>query len=158
MRNVFSNQSTASSLIISKLYDQDSFYAAFERDLGRVRRRAIIESPFLTMRRVNALAPQLHKLSRKGITVIVNTKPLDEHDAILREQAEQAIATLQDMGVRVLMTVGHHRKIAVLDDVLWEGSLNILSQNDSCELMRRMRSPELSDQMLGFTGLNRWEK
>lgn len=90
--------------------------------------------------------------------MIVNTKPLDEQDTVLRGQAEQAITALQEIGVRVLMTVGHHRKVAVVDDVLWEGSLNILSQNDSCELMRRIQSLELSDQLLRFTKLDRWEK
>ena len=92
--------------------------------------------------------------------MIVNTKPLDEHDTVLRGQAEQAITALQEIGVRVLMTVGLHRKVAVVDDVLWEGSLNILSQNDSCELMRRIQSLELSDQLqlLRFTKLDRWEK
>ena len=53
-------------------------------------------------------------------------------------QAELAIHTLQELDVTVLMTVGHHRKIAIVDDILYEGSLNILSQNDSCELMRRI--------------------
>ena len=157
MRNLFTSQSSA-SLIVSKLYDQDSFYTAFEHDLGRARKRIVIESPFLTMRRVSTLLPRLGKSSRRGVTVIVNTKPLDEHDTLLRGQAEQAIAALQEIGVRVLMTVGHHRKVAVVYDVLWEGSLNILSQNDSCELMRRIQSLELSDQMLCFTKLDRWEK
>ena len=157
MRNLFTSQSSA-SLIVSKLHDQDSFYTAFEHDLGRARKRIVIESPFLTMRRVSTLLPQLGKSSRRGVTVIVNTKPLDEHDTVLRGQAEQAITALQEIGVRVLMTVGHHRKVAVVDDVLWGGSLNILSQNDSCELMRRIQSLELSDQMLRFTKLDRWEK
>lgn len=157
MRNLFTSQSSA-SLIVSKLHDQDSFYTAFEHDLGRARKRIVIESPFLTMRRVSTLLPQLGKSSRRGVTMIVNTKPLDEHDTVLRGQAEQAITALQEIGVRVLMTVGHHRKVAVVDDVLWEGSLNILSQNDSCELMRRIQSLELSDQMLRFTKLDRWEK
>lgn len=157
MRNLFTSQSSA-SLIVSKLHDQDSFYTAFEHDLGRARKRIVIESPFLTMRRVSTLLPQLGKSSRRGVTVIVNTKPLDEHDTVLRGQAEQAITALQEIGVRVLMTVGHHRKVAVVDDVLWEGSLNILSKNDSCELMRRIQSLELSDQMLRFTKLDRWEK
>ena len=53
-------------------------------------------------------------------------------------QAELAIHTLQELDVTVLMAVGHHRKIAIVDDILYEGSLNILSQNDSCELMRRI--------------------
>jgi len=60
MRNLFTSQSSA-SLIVSKLHDQDSFYTAFEHDLGRARKRIVIESPFLTMRRVSTLLPQLGK-------------------------------------------------------------------------------------------------
>lgn len=158
MRDFFQNPSPVSTLVVSKLYDQNNFYSAFERDLKRARIRVFIESPFLTVRRVNTLLPCLRGLSSKGIKIVVNTKPFDEHEVLLKEQAEQAVVSLQDAGVCVLMTIGHHRKIAVLDDVLWEGSLNILSQNDSCELMRRIASPELSNEMLRFTGLDKWVK
>ena len=58
---------------------------------------------------------------------------------------------MQELGVKVLYTVKHHRKIAVIDDVLWEGSLNIFSQNDSCEIMRRILSSTLAEEMLRFT-------
>lgn len=44
MRNLFTSQSSA-SLIVSKLHDQDSFYTAFEHDLGRARKRIVIEEP-----------------------------------------------------------------------------------------------------------------
>jgi hypothetical protein len=68
-------------------------------------------------------------------------------------QASIAIHTMQQMGVRVLYTVKHHRKLAIIDDVLWEGSLNILSQNDSCEIMRRIKSRSLVMEMVRFLGL-----
>ncbi|HPF30831.1 MAG TPA: hypothetical protein PLO25_00775 [Candidatus Saccharibacteria bacterium] len=56
----------------------------------------------------------------------------------------------------MLFTSGHHRKLVIIDGILWEGSLNILSQNDSCELMRRMQPEELVKEMLRFTGLKKW--
>jgi hypothetical protein len=91
------------------------------------------------------------------VRVIVNTKPFEEHDQVLYGQAVEATAILQGIGVTVLMTVGHHRKVAIIDDdVLWEGSLNILSQNDSCEFMRRMRSPLVVEEMMRFTGAYKW--
>ena len=43
-----------------------------------------------------------------------------------------------------------------IDDTLWEGSLNILSQNDSCEIMRRSVSSELVKQMADFVGASRY--
>lgn len=46
-----------------------------------------------------------------------------------------------------------HRKIAVIDnEVLREGSLNMLSQWDSCEVMRRTESTLLSMLVLRFLG------
>lgn len=144
-------------LVTSQIYDQDKFYDAFSRDLRRAQTRVIIESPFMTMRRLNALLPTLKRLRAKGVNIVVNTKPLEEHEQLLYEQAVRSLAVLQDMGVTVLMTVGHHRKLAIIDnDILWEGSLNILSQNDSCEFMRRIKSPILTDQMVRFIGADKW--
>lgn len=148
---------SASELATSELYNQDKFYDAFSRDLSRAQRRVVIESPFITMRRLNALLPTLQRLRRKGVDIVVNTKPFQEHEQPLYDQAIQAIVVLQDMGVTVLMTVGHHRKLAIIDDdILWEGSLNILSQNDSCEFMRRMQSTILTKQMVRFIGAHKW--
>ncbi len=140
-----------------KLYDQNGFYKAFIKDLNKAKSRVIIESPFLTKKRVTSLLPTLEKMVNGNIKVIVNTKPLDEHSSELYDQAFWSIAKLQCIGVLVLFTTGHHRKLAIIDnEILWEGSLNILSQNKSCELMRRTQSRNLVKQMLRFTGLMKW--
>ena len=148
---------SSSDLTTSQLYNQDEFYDAFLGDLRRASTRVVIESPFMTMRRLNSLLPAIRQLCAKDVRVIVNTKPIEEHDGLLHQQSVDAIAASQEIGVTVLMTVGHHRKIAIIDDnILWEGSLNILSQNDSCEFMRRMQSAILVEQMVRFIGANKW--
>lgn len=61
---------------------------------------------------------------------------------------------MQEIGIDVLFTGGHHRKLAIFDKrIPWEGSLNILSQNDSCEITRRIESEVLAQQMLDFANL-----
>lgn len=142
----------------SGLYSQDTFYKAFQRDLSRAKSLVIIESPFITQRRVACLLPVIEKLKRRGVRVVVNTKPISEHDSTMANQAEVAIGALQEMGVIVLMTIGHHRKLAIIDDILYEGSLNILSQNDSCELMRRIDDASSVQEMLRFIKLEKWCK
>jgi hypothetical protein len=92
------------------------------------------------------------------VRIIVNTKPYSEHDTGMVEQAMRGVGALQEIGITVLMTNGHHRKVAIIDDVLYEGSLNILSQNDSCELMRRIHDEVSVREMLMFTGLEKWCK
>ncbi len=84
----------------------------------------------------------------------INTRDPVEHEEPLRAQSERVITNLQRMGVVVLYTGNHHRKLAILDDkIIWEGSLNILSQHKSCEIMRRIYSEELAEQMVGFLQL-----
>lgn len=143
----------------SSLFDQDTFYRQFIKDLNTAKNIIVIESPFITEKRLNLFIPIFRKLIKRGVCVIVNTKPIEDHNPLIQDQVLGAINNMQNIGVEVLMTVGHHRKIAVIDrEILWEGSLNILSQNDSCEIMRRIQSKEYAENMLVFTGLGNFCK
>ena len=142
----------------SALFDNSTFYKAFERDLRRARQSVIIESPFITRRRMEHLLPILTKLCRKGVQIVVNTRNPEEHNEEYAVQADDAVAAMQDIGIKVLYTVKHHRKLAIIDEeVLWEGSLNILSHGDSCEIMRRTYSGAVAEEMARFIGANRWQ-
>jgi hypothetical protein len=107
----------------------------------------LIKCPFVTTRRLSKL---LSAISDAQVTI--NTKnPLEVSELVLRNQAIVAIDQLQNMGVTVLFTAGHHRKLSVIDKtIVWEGSLNILSQNDSCEIMRRIKSKQLAVNLINF--------
>jgi phosphatidylserine/phosphatidylglycerophosphate/cardiolipin synthase-like enzyme len=151
------NATNQDSLLSSQLFDQGSFYKAFIRDLSKAKREVIIESPFISSRRIALLLPEFSTLINCGVKVIVNTKPIEEHAPDYSFQAIQGIADLQQIGVNVLYTGGHHRRLAVIDKrVSWEGSLNILSQNDSCEIMRRMCSEQLANQLIAFLKLEKY--
>lgn len=139
----------------SRLFDNNTFYMAFERDLKRARESVIIESPFIITRRMEYLLPILARLRRKGVSIVVNTRAPEEHNDEYAVQAEDAIASMQELDIKVLYTVKHHRKLAIIDsEILWEGSLNILSQGDSCEIMRRTNSSLLALKMLQFIKLS----
>ncbi len=139
------------------LYDETSFYPAFTRDLRLATREIYIESPFITSNRVASLLPIFVKMCSRNIRVTINTRPPEEHDDQYRAIAQDSVAALQGMSVQVLYTGGLHRKLAVVDrKILWEGSLNILSQHDSCELMRRTGSEELCKEVLSFIKMKRY--
>lgn len=147
----------ATELTGSRLYDQDSFYAAFLKDLARCQHEVIIESPFITQRRLDTLLPTLEKLKGRNVKVTINTRdPHENNEDNLRQEGARAIAKLQYRGIQVLYTGKHHRKLAIIDrSILWEGNLNILSQNDSCEIMRRIESAQLAWQMTHFIGIDK---
>ena len=140
-----------------QMYDEQSFYRAFQKDLYSARKSVIIESPFITLRRIEEMLPVITKLRQKGVSVTVNTRNPIEHDAEYEMQALVAIEQLQELDAKVLYTVKHHRKLAIIDGVIaWNGSLNILSQHDSCEIMWRVASKGIADQLLGFIKLTKY--
>ncbi len=144
-------------LLSSHLYNNTDFYLAFKKDLQTARHSVLIESPFITTRRMNKLLPVLRSLRQKNVRVAINTRDPIEHNEVYAAQARTAVLAMQELDITVLYTAGHHRKLAIIDGkVLWEGSLNILSQNDSCEIMRRTISKRLVKQMVRFIGAKRW--
>ncbi len=157
LRRLFSNRFDTSALCSSQLYDNETFYRAFTNDLRCAKRTIYIESPFITTRRIDLLLPMIARLRLKGIRVTINTRCPDEHEDEYREQSHQAVQAMQSIGVTVLFTVKHHRKLSIIDnEILWEGSLNILSYYDSCEVMRRSHSQALVNQMAWFIGVHKW--
>lgn len=143
-------------LASSSLYNEDTFYTHFAKDLKNCHSEVIIESPFITNRRLNLLMPALEKLKSRHVRVTINTRDPEAHDSEdMCGDARFALSRLQHMGVNVLFTSGHHRKLAIIDrSILYEGSLNILSQNNSCEVMRRIESTQLAWQMIRFVKID----
>lgn len=141
----------------SRLYDQDSFDTQFLKDIQRCQSSLIIESPFIRLNRIQSFMSTFIKLRRRGVRIVINTRNPLEHDSDYQWQAEQAIGMMQEIGTCVLLTVKHHRKIAIIDRTIsWEGSLNILSYYDSCEIMRRTISPSASEMLINFIGMQKY--
>ncbi|MGH7196387.1 MAG: phospholipase D-like domain-containing protein [Candidatus Saccharimonadales bacterium] len=156
MRWPFFRQSASQDLVTSQLFNEKTFYQKFLRDIVYCKTELIIESPFLTTRRLNIMLPSFEKLVRRGVKIVVNTRQPGEHEEYLKSESEIALSLLQKIGVIVLFTGGHHRKLAIIDrTVLWEGSLNILSYGQSCEVMRRISSPQMAQDMVRFVGIER---
>lgn len=157
LKSLIYRSNSSRDILASELFDQNTFYKAFNHDLRNCKREVIIESPFITTKRISSLLPVLTKLTKRGVRIVINTRNPEDHDGIYRIQAEQAIVSLQNIGVLVLYTGGHHRKIAIIDkSMIWEGSLNILSHNDSCEIMRRTESKYAARQLIKFVKLDKY--
>jgi hypothetical protein len=94
MFSIYRNYNNSDSApIASRLFNQDKFYDVFLVDLRHAKTRVVIESPFITMKWLNTLMPVLRRLRAKGVRVIVNTKPSNEHYQplyrhVLQEQAK----------------------------------------------------------------------
>jgi phosphatidylserine/phosphatidylglycerophosphate/cardiolipin synthase-like enzyme len=135
------------------LHDETTFYNGFTRDLLDAKEEVIIESPFITAKRLNILKPLFERLINRNVRVYVITRHPNEHRDDMVEQAKDAIAYFISLGVKVVLCEdGHHRKLAIIDKrITWEGSLNILSQCRSREFMRRIERRRLSEELFKFS-------
>ena len=139
----------------SSLYDEKTFYQTFLRDLEKCKEEVIIESPYITSGRMRTFDRLFEKLLKKGVKIYIITRNPKEHEEFMEPQSEETITWCETIGIQVLMCTGNdHRKLAMLDrKVLWEGSLNILSQTRSREMMRRIDNQESTMQMFNFLKL-----
>lgn len=142
----------------SSLFDESTFYKQFTTDLLKAKQEVWLESPFIATQRMNQLVPVFNKLVRRGIKVYVVTRDPQEHESPYAEQSEREIRHFERIGVQTLICTGnHHRKLAIIDrDILWEGSLNILSQVKSREIMRRFEGGGFALEMFNYLKLERF--
>ncbi|MCL5675558.1 MAG: phospholipase D-like domain-containing protein [Patescibacteria group bacterium] len=142
----------------SSLHDEKTFYQTFLRDLDSCQKEVIIESPFITSERMGTFDRIFQKLLRKNVKIYIFTRDPKEHDEFMEPQSEEAIRWCEIVGIQVLLCLGnHHRKLAIVDrKILWEGSLNILSQSYSREIMRRIYDEKITKDMFDFLRLGRF--
>lgn len=141
----------------STLFTETDFYKYFIKDLLDAKKEVIIDAPYITTNRVQTFIPIFDHLLSKNIRIFIFTRLPKENYSLMELQAANEIKNFENMGITVLPFRGNmHRKLAVVDrEVLWEGSLNILSQSRSHEIMRRFFGKETSKQMLKFL---KWDK
>ena len=141
-------------MIKTSLHDEKTFYPHFLSDLEQSQSEVIIESPFITIARMKTLWPVFRRLVARGVKVYIVTRDPREHTDGYDDQSEVEIQEFEAVGIQVLMCTGnHHRKLAIIDrNILWEGSLNILSQTKSREFMRRLEDGGFAVDLFNFIG------
>ena len=98
------------------------------------------------------LLPVFDELLRRRVSIHIITRDPAEHNEFFRDQATNEILRCYELEIKFTLLKGNfHRKLAIIDGtIIWEGSLNILSQCRSREIMRRIESKALSIQLCKF--------
>lgn len=139
------------------LFNETTFYRAFIQDMLAAKKEVVIYSPFVTKFRTNFLKSTIEKLMDRNIDVFIFTRPLEEYDTPYQSQIQCALKRYEDLGVHVFYPGRYiHEKVAIIDrEILWEGSLNILSHRTSNEMMRRTSDENSANQVMAYLGLNK---
>jgi hypothetical protein len=141
------------SISIKHCVEHD-FLDLFRADLAACTQCVELLSPFVSLNRSSDYYAVLAALSVRSVPVKVYVRPRQEQPELLRSKYPEAIRNLESRGVRVLCRSGMHEKVAAVDGrILWHGSLNVLSHNDSRESMLRFESADLVQEILQDLGI-----
>jgi phosphatidylserine/phosphatidylglycerophosphate/cardiolipin synthase-like enzyme len=135
---------------MTNLYNQNNFYQALAKDMLNAEKEVIIYSPFIGKYRAEQLLKTFKELIRRNIAVFVFTRTVEEHEIQVQEEIQAIINEYRAAGVFVsCLSDSIHEKAAIIDQkISWEGSLNILSQRNSREIMRRFEDKEMATQLI----------
>ena len=139
------------------LFNEKTFYRVFVRDMLEAKKEIVIYCPFISKFRSEFFKDTLLKLRHRNVAVFIFTRPLEEHEYLTRSEISSALKDYEDYGACIICLPGFiHQKAAIIDrTVLWEGSLNILSQRESHEMMRRTVDEDFAKQIMLHLGLNK---
>ena len=142
---------------VSNLFNEKTFYKAFVQDMLEAEKEVIIYSPFISKYRSDFFRKTMVNLKKRNINVFIFTRLLEEHNLLMRSEITCALNEYKELGVDIFCLPGLiHEKVAIIDrEILWEGSLNILSQRSSREMMRRTTDEDSTMQVLTYLGLNK---
>jgi len=139
------------------LFNEKSFYQAFVKDMLAAKKEVIIYSPFVSKFRSEFFRRTFVELRKRNIPVFIFTRPIEEHDSLMKAEITCAINDYEESGAYITYLTGFvHEKLAIIDrNVLWEGSLNILSQRQSREMMRRISDEAMTQETMSYLGLTK---
>ncbi|WP_455351932.1 phospholipase D-like domain-containing protein [Streptomyces sp. SYSU K217416] len=132
---------------MTEVDDERAFYQTFSEELRRARRSLWLGAPWVAGR-LRLLLPDLRAAADRGVRISVFIR--DDTDQLQKRDANQAlIGDLRTVAHSVVPMNVMHQKIAVIDEqTVMLGSLNVLSQSWTREIMLTMRGAHFARKLL----------
>jgi phosphatidylserine/phosphatidylglycerophosphate/cardiolipin synthase-like enzyme len=139
------------------LFNEKTFYQAFVKDMLAAKKEIIIYCPFISKFRSEFFNRAFKTLRHRNINVFIFTRPIEEHDYLMRSEIKCTLKDYEELGACIVYLPGFvHEKAAIIDrEILWEGSLNILSQRESKEIMKRTQNEDMAMQIMTYLQLKK---
>ncbi len=136
--NNYTSEKCLGSVFISKL----------QTEIQCAKNRIIIYSPFLTANAITQLLPYFVDAINRNCEIVIITKPIEEFHGYERQRRLECEAILLKNNLQIVHKKKMHEKFAFIDDeIVWTGSLNILSFNGNTqEVMSRCFSKTNSQE------------
>ena len=134
---------------VNAIFDGETYRSVYESDLNQANLEIVISSPGINQPKTRWFLRTIYNQQLQGIRVSILTIPSAEYPDSRVEQAGKLINQLKDAGVYVKETPGLHEHFAVIDkEIVWYGSMNLLSGEKEDDSMIRVQSQEIAEELL----------
>ena len=131
------------------IFGIENYEKVYERDLAEANKEIIISSPGLNHTKVNAFVRLIQKRQEDGIKVTVITLAPEVYPEEKIEDTKALVQKLKDNAIDVKLHDYMHEHFAIIDgEIVWYGSMNLLSRADSDDNLMRLKSEDIAQELL----------
>ena len=133
------------------IYDSDTYRPVFELDMREAAKTVVISSPTLSRKRVEQLIALLQSAQENGLRASVITWHPDAYRYGKDEHRFGLMESLRTAGWEIRLVRENCQHFAVIDEqIVWYGSMNLLSRDDVEDNIMRLESQEVAQELLGL--------
>ena len=137
---------------VSAIYDIENYAEVYWRDLEEAKFSIIVSSPTLNNQKVNHIIKVLGKRLELGIKATVVTWHPDSYKYGRDDTRMELMERLRKAGFEIRLVEDSCEHYAVIDDeIVWYGSMNLLSKEDADDNLMRVCSREIAEELLEIT-------
>lgn len=136
----------------NSIFDIDSYGEVYWRDLKEAKTDVIISSPRLNTYKVTRLIETLQSRQEAGLKVTIVTWHPDFYMYGKSEIRMELMEQLRKAGFHIELVEQTCEHFAVIDnEIVWYGSVNLLSKEDAEDNLMRVVSKEIAAELLELT-------
>ena len=134
------------------IFGIDTYEKVYERDLLEANKEVIISSPGLNQAKVNAFVRLIMQRQENGVKITVVTLNPEGYPEEKIEDTKALVQLLENCGIKVRLQDYMHEHFAIIDDeIVWYGSMNLLSRAKVDDNLMRVKSKDAAQELLEMT-------
>jgi len=134
-----------------ELLDDRTFFDRFLDDVHKAKKQVVIFSPFLDIKRTSQIIPALTERQKAGVRITVIASQSTDNDPT----TTKAGILIKEAGAELRTLSGMHQKLVFIDEeIVYTGSLNVLSHTAITEFMERVKSPKFAKKVWQFMNVD----
>ena len=134
------------------IFDIDSYEKVYAKDLLEANKEIFISSPGLNYAKVDAFVKLIKHRQEDGVKLTVITLNPEGYTEAKIKDTNRLVERLKNCGIRIKLQEYMHEHFAIIDDeIVWYGSMNLLSRAKVDDNLMRVKSKDVAQELLEMT-------